>query len=126
MSPRNNRTILYMAVFLCLSFPALGQSLQDQDTPENPILRFYQATISRADGNRCPMYPSCSHYAARALEKHGPVIGWIMACDRLLRCGRSDTRLAPGVRVQGRPLSFDPVEANDFWWFTPSADTKVP
>jgi putative membrane protein insertion efficiency factor len=111
--------LLFMAVFLCLTVPARGQSPPDPDTPENPILRFYQATISRADGNRCPMYPSCSHYAARALKKHGPVMGWIMICDRLLRCGRSDTRLSPQVRLHGRTLTFDPVEANDFWWFFP-------
>jgi hypothetical protein len=68
------------------------------------------------------MYPSCSGYAAQALKKHGPVMGWIMTCDRLLRCGRSDTRLAPRVRFHDRTLTFDPVEANDFWWFTPHPD----
>jgi hypothetical protein len=72
------------------------------------------------------MYPSCSHYAARALKEHGPVMGWIMTCDRLLRCGRSETRLSPRVRVHGRPLTFDPVEANDFWWFTPCANPEGP
>jgi putative membrane protein insertion efficiency factor len=118
--------IFFTAVFFFLAFPVRGQSPPDPDTLENPILRFYQATISRADGNRCPMYPSCSHYAAQALKKHGPVMGWIMTCDRLLRCGRSDTRLAPQVRIHGRPLTFDPVEANDFWWFTPLPDPEGP
>jgi hypothetical protein len=118
--------LLFMAVFLCLTVPARGQSPPDPDTLKNPILRFYKATISRADGNRCPMYPSCSHYAAQALEKHGPVLGWIMTCDRLLRCGRSETRLSPQVRLHGRTLTFDPVETNDFWWFIPLANPEQP
>jgi uncharacterized protein len=116
--------ILPVAAILSLTLPAWGQSPPDPHTPENPILRFYQATISRADGNRCPMYPSCSQYAAQALKTHGPVMGWVMTCDRLLRCGRSGTRLAPQVRAHGRPLTFDPMEANDFWWFTPHPDPE--
>ncbi|MDZ7664891.1 MAG: membrane protein insertion efficiency factor YidD [Desulfotignum sp.] len=116
--------ILPVVAILYLTLPAWGQSPPDPDTHENPILRFYQTYISGADGNRCPMYPSCSHYAARALKKHGPVMGWIMACDRLLRCGRSETRLSPQVRAHGRSLTLDPVEANDFWWFTPRPDPE--
>jgi hypothetical protein len=70
------------------------------------------------------MYPTCSGYAAAALKKHGPVLGWIMTCDRVIRCGRSETRLAPRVRFNGQTRIFDPVEANDFWWFTRRSDPE--
>ncbi len=101
---------------LCLLRPASGQD-RDVQT-ENVIIRFYQDYISGADGSRCPMTPSCSRYAAQAIGKHGPVIGWVMTCDRIIRCGRSDTRLAPRIRTGDQEAIDDPVSFNDFWWFT--------
>jgi uncharacterized protein len=95
--------------------PAVGRD--SRILSENRIIRFYQDHISGADGSRCPMYPSCSEYAARALKKHGPVMGWIMACDRILRCGRNEVSLAPEKKINGRTHAYDPVSANDFWWF---------
>jgi putative component of membrane protein insertase Oxa1/YidC/SpoIIIJ protein YidD len=84
---------------------------------ENGLIKFYQEHISVVDGNRCPMVPSCSSYASKAIEKHGPVIGWMMALDRLVRCGRDETRVSKKGVVNHREYTFDPVEANDFWWF---------
>lgn len=75
-----------------------------------------QKFISRADGDRCPMYPTCSHYARQAFAKEGVLKGWILTSDRLLRCGRDETRLADPVRVQGVIHAYDPLEANTFWW----------
>lgn len=89
---------------------------------DNPLIRFYQKHISPIDGARCPMHPTCSEYARKAIEKHGPVIGWIMACDRLVRCGRDEVRLSRKVRVNGETKVYDPVENNDFWWFEKKAD----
>ncbi|NWH04681.1 membrane protein insertion efficiency factor YidD [Desulfobacter latus] len=99
-----------------------AQEPAEINQPEsNPVIAFYQAHISGIDGNRCPMYPSCSQYCAQAIQKHGFALGWIMTCDRLLRCGRDEVRLSPHVRIHGRELTFDPVRANDFWWFSPQA-----
>ena len=86
-------------------------------TADTGLIRFFQAHISQVDGDRCPMAPSCSSYARQAFEKHGPLMGWIMTCDRLVRCGRDEVRLAPQVTIQGETYTWDPVEANDFWWF---------
>ena len=72
--------------------------------------------ISGADGHRCPMYPSCSAYARDAVKKHGPLLGWIMTSDRLVRCGRDELKLGPAIRVNGSNQTYDPVENNDFWW----------
>ena len=99
------------------------------ETDTHPAIKFYQKHISGIDGNRCPMYPSCSGYGAQAIQKHGLLLGWIMACDRLLRCGKDEVRLSPHIKINGRELTFDPVSANDFWWFSPqttSNDTDVP
>ncbi|MBC2704562.1 membrane protein insertion efficiency factor YidD [Desulfobacula sp.] len=84
---------------------------------QNFLFKFYQEHISVVDGNRCSMYPSCSRYASRAFEKHGPVLGWIMTCDRLVRCGRDEVKLSEKVIMNHQELIYDSVEANDFWWF---------
>jgi putative component of membrane protein insertase Oxa1/YidC/SpoIIIJ protein YidD len=82
-------------------------------------LTLFQSIISRADGQRCPMYPSCSHYAAQAVERHGKILGWILTADRLLRCGHDETRRVPEVLVRGSRRAYDPLEANTFWWSGP-------
>lgn len=79
-------------------------------------IKFFQKSMSRADGDRCPMYPSCSHYAAKAFKRHGAIKGWILSCDRLLRCGHDEIRHAPKIRVKGKTRVFDPIEANTRWW----------
>jgi uncharacterized protein len=84
----------------------------------SPLL-FFQRVISRADGDRCPMHPSCSHYAATVFKRYNPITAWILTCDRLLRCGHDEMRTAPQVLVNGAPHAYDPVEANTFWWRDP-------
>ena len=79
-------------------------------------LKFFKNSILRADGHRCPMHPSCSEYSARAFQKHGFIIGWIMTGDRLLRCGRDEKRLSEKIIIHDRTYTFDPVRHNDFWW----------
>jgi putative component of membrane protein insertase Oxa1/YidC/SpoIIIJ protein YidD len=82
-------------------------------------LTLFQRVISRADGDRCPMAPSCSQYASTAFQHHHPVTAWILTCDRLLRCGHDEVRQAPRAWVGGRGRAYDPVSANTFWWRKP-------
>ena len=49
------------------------------------LIHFYQKWISPAFGPRCKYYPSCSSYAATAIEEYG-IKGVAMAAWRLLRC----------------------------------------
>ena len=79
-------------------------------------IKFYQDYISRVDGDRCVMYPTCSQYCSEAIKKHGPLMGWIMCSDRLMRDGRDETRLSDPVWVNGVRRSYDPLSNNDFWW----------
>lgn len=51
------------------------------------LIRFYQLTLSPLLGPTCRFYPSCSHYAAQAVETYGVVRGGRLALKRLLRCG---------------------------------------
>lgn len=111
MSHRNNTAcIVFIVVISCFaSTPAFCN--------ENPVIQFYQDHLSVVDGERCTMHPTCSAYAGQAIEKHGVVTGWIMALDRLIRCGRDEALISPSYVVNNQTIIYDPVEANDFWWF---------
>ncbi|MFQ1004167.1 membrane protein insertion efficiency factor YidD [Modestobacter sp. SSW1-42] len=49
-------------------------------------VRFYQRAISPAFPPRCRFEPSCSAYAAEALEVHGAARGSWLAVRRLVKC----------------------------------------
>jgi putative membrane protein insertion efficiency factor len=49
-------------------------------------IRAYQRVISPLLPPRCKYEPSCSHYAAQAVEEYGILRGLILAGWRLLRC----------------------------------------
>ena len=99
--------------------PPAASAETDEAPPLSSQIGFFRKVLSRADGDRCAMHPSCSTYALGCLRKHGALMGWVMACDRLLRCGHNEVRLAPAVRAGQRRLAYDPVSGNDFWWWTP-------
>ncbi|PID40018.1 MAG: hypothetical protein CR984_05370 [Proteobacteria bacterium] len=81
---------------------------------EAPV-QFFQTFLSGADGHRCPMQPSCSAYARQAMRRHGSIMGWIMACDRLMRCGRDELKHSPSVNTPHGRRCQDPLDNNDFW-----------
>lgn len=98
--------ILAMCLSGCAHSPGAGT--------QHGLIAWYQTTISPVDGDRCPMTPSCSSYAQQAFQKHGAFWGWIMTCDRLMRCGRDETRLSPHVVETNAIRTLDPVWMNDF------------
>lgn len=107
--------IFSVSLFLvagCASFEAGSEPMLFVLYP----VHFFRSTLSGADGDRCPMYPSCSAYASEAIRKHGALIGWIMLSDRLARCGRDELKTCPVVRINGQNHCYDPVSNNDFWW----------
>jgi putative membrane protein insertion efficiency factor len=61
-------------------------------------IRAYQLVLSPLTGDRCKYYPSCSEYAAQAIQRYGILRGLVLAGWRLLRCN-------PWSRG-----GFDPVE----------------
>lgn len=50
------------------------------------IIRGYQLFISPVIGSSCRFYPTCSHYAREAIEKHGAVKGGWLGLKRIGRC----------------------------------------
>lgn len=79
-------------------------------------MNLFQQHVSPIDGDRCPMYPSCSQYSREAFSKHGFFMGWVMTCDRLLRCGRDERSTAPRIIIHDGTRYYDSIEDNDFWW----------
>lgn len=62
-------------------------------TPNNAIgwlmcgmIRAYQLALAPVLPPSCRFEPSCSHYAAEAIARHGPWRGLGLAVRRLLRC----------------------------------------
>ena len=49
-------------------------------------IRVYQRVLSPLLPNRCRFYPTCSHYAVEAIEKHGVIKGLWLAIKRILKC----------------------------------------
>ena len=50
------------------------------------LIRFYQKAISPYTPPACRFRPTCSAYAAEAIQKYGALKGGYLALRRLLRC----------------------------------------
>ena len=50
------------------------------------LIKFYQAAISPFLPSACRYTPTCSHYAAEALQKHGLFKGGWLAAKRIVNC----------------------------------------
>jgi len=62
------------------------------------LIRLYQRNISaKRDHGVCRFSPSCSEYAAQAIDAHGTARGTLMAARRLLRCRPGGARGADPV-----------------------------
>ncbi|CAN2041840.1 conserved exported hypothetical protein [Candidatus Magnetomoraceae bacterium gMMP-15] len=119
--------IKYLPVIIIISFLfscALPQTAVQKNQKEfnlsDSFVIFYRKGLNHLSAVRrghCPMYPSCSSYSLEAIKKHGFFMGWIMTCDRLMRCGRDETKLSTSIQTEnGSWHYYDPVENNDFWW----------
>jgi putative membrane protein insertion efficiency factor len=50
------------------------------------LIRVYQLTVSLVLGRRCRYLPTCSDYAAEAIERHGAWAGFWLGLARVSRC----------------------------------------
>jgi len=125
--------LVFLAIFSLFAAPVHASSLKgpwewnkppqaartqagQSSNPVRFMVELHRKYISPIDGKNCPMYPSCSRYSLQCFDKHGLFIGWVMTCDRLLRCGRDELRLCPEIIVNDELRCYDPLENNDFWW----------
>lgn len=108
--------VLFFLIFCASCATASRTTAEKKPGFSESLFHFYQNVISPVDGDRCQMIPSCSAYTAEIVDKHGWFMGWIMGCDRLIRCGGDETRFAE-ITVRGDDRYYhDSVDANDFWW----------
>ncbi|MDP6595102.1 MAG: membrane protein insertion efficiency factor YidD [Candidatus Poribacteria bacterium] len=49
-------------------------------------IRFYQKYLSPLFPPRCRFYPTCSQYAAEAVQKYGSLKGGWLFCQRICKC----------------------------------------
>ncbi len=117
------KLILLLILFSLIASCTYSQSMQAETgwggDPLSLMVRFYRGPLNHLSAVRygeCPMYPSDSEYSLQSIKKHGMLAGWVMSMDRLMRCGRDETRLSPEIFVNGKWKTYDPVEKNDFWW----------
>jgi len=112
-------SILFSLLLSCATPGTMKEESGDGFNPLLSIVQFYQGPLNHLSAvkqGECPMSPSCSNYSIQSLQKHGFFVGWIMSCDRLMRCGRDELRLSPRILVNGKWKCDDPVKNNDFWW----------
>lgn len=50
------------------------------------LIRAYAYLISPLTGPNCRFYPTCSQYAAQAVDRYGAAKGGILAVKRILKC----------------------------------------
>lgn len=50
------------------------------------LVRAYQIVLSPMHGPSCRFQPTCSAYAIKALQRHGPIWGVLLTTWRLARC----------------------------------------
>jgi putative component of membrane protein insertase Oxa1/YidC/SpoIIIJ protein YidD len=73
-------------------------------------LGLWSATLTRVDGDRCQLRPSCSVYARHAIQARGPLLGAVHATARLMRDhGTGGRQLCV---VGGRIYAWDPLSAH--------------
>jgi putative membrane protein insertion efficiency factor len=77
-------------------------------------ISLYQQYISPVDGDRCQMYPSCSHYADSAMKNCGILKGYLMTTDRLMRCGQDITSYRR-IFIDLHFYAYDPI-SDSFWY----------
>ncbi len=111
--------ILFSLIASCTYSKSMQAETDWGGDPLSLMVRFYRGPLNHLSAVRygeCPMYPSDSEYSLQSIKKHGMLAGWVMSMDRLMRCGRDETKLSPEIFVNGKWKTYDPVEKNDFWW----------
>ncbi len=112
-------TSCFVLLFGLLSLPAKCQNMMrgpstkesrinlPRDTAQDGwLLSVYLKYISPIDGDRCPMYPSCSQYTSTVFARHGTLLGFVLTTERLTRCG-NDLWNYPHVVQNGRDYFID-------------------
>lgn len=86
-------------------------------------IRIYQVVISPLLGPRCRFYPTCSHYALKALSEHGAYRGSSLSLRRLGRCrpwgGQGYDPVPPSLVKCGPFFPLNRARQQLYWWRPP-------
>jgi len=104
--------------------PETGKAAILEEIFSAPV-HFYQHFLSHQWGRSCAYYPSCSNYALSAIRRHGALVGSMLAFDRLQH-EADEARTSPRILTGGQIKFFDPLENNDYWWYTTGDSKPVP
>ncbi len=104
--------------------PASGRAGILEEIVSAPV-HFYQHFLAHQWGRTCPYYPSCSNYALLAIRKHGALVGSMMTFDRLQH-EADEGRTSPPILAGGQKKLYDPLENNDYWWYTATHAKPAP
>jgi putative component of membrane protein insertase Oxa1/YidC/SpoIIIJ protein YidD len=95
---------------------AAAQTATSSTSP--PLSIWVYRELASFQGPRCQHRPSCSAYAAEAMNRHGPFLGSFIGVSRLLRGERSSA-----IRLLDRDARgglIDPLEAATFFLTGPA------
>ncbi|MFP4057073.1 MAG: membrane protein insertion efficiency factor YidD [Candidatus Brocadiia bacterium] len=117
----------------CCGLPACAPRAPDQAPAEQRRRRprsvpgwamwLYKHYLAQVDAHRtCRFRPTCGDYARQAIRKHGPLLGWVMGCERAIRY-HGDTGTYRRT-LEGETRLVDEVEDNDFWFAAPFRRTQ--
>ena len=95
-----------------IQFNSIKNNISEKNnTSKNAILipiKFYRLVMDQIKkGDYCQFYPTCSSFGYEAVKVHG-MVGWIMAFDRMNRCGH-DLHLYDRVIIKDRVKYLDLV-----------------
>lgn len=81
---------------------------KDGINPGFYIIRFHQQFSTNIDSPRSHFVPSSSEYMRRAMSRHGPGLGFLLGCDRLLR-ENDEEWLYRQISTKSGRVKYDPV-----------------
>ena len=87
--------------------------------PSGWLMWMYRDYLSQVDAMRtCRFEPTCGSYCRQAIRRHGPLLGWLMGCERAIRY-HGDTTTYRRAIIDGHLRLLDPVADNDSWFGRP-------
>jgi hypothetical protein len=96
--------------------PARGETGILEEIISAPVY-FYQHFLAHQWGRTCAYHPSCSNYSLLAIRKHGALVGAMLTFDRLQH-EADEARTSPPILIGRQIKVYDPLENNDYWWYT--------
>lgn len=100
------KTLLAISLAYCAFHISI---LKDDQKLSHNLINFYKKHITIAGAPTCSFYPTCSQYSKQAFKEYGPIKGWVMTTDRIMRCNKEDWKYLK-VDINGDIKHYDPLK----------------